>query len=71
MKEKDNWKMMVFVIGGIAGVVTGLAAAFMFIQRTEMHAARPKLTAGDGVRVGMGVLGVLSLIAELGSRGNK
>ncbi len=71
MKDKDNWKLITFAVGGIAGVITGLAAAYMFIQRAEMHAVRPKLTAGDGVKVGMSVLGVLSLVSELGGRAKK
>jgi hypothetical protein len=71
MEAKDNWKVIVFAIGGVAGVLTGLAAAAIYIQRAEMHPVRPKFSAGEGVKVGMSVLGVLGLVSELGSRGKK
>ncbi|MGD0003873.1 MAG: hypothetical protein ABSE06_06575 [Anaerolineaceae bacterium] len=66
MEESDNWKMKTLIIGGIAGLLTGLLAAYLLIQRAEQEEVQPKLSAGEGVKVGVGVLGLLKLIADVG-----
>jgi hypothetical protein len=66
MEELDNWKTKTLIIGGIAGLLTGLLAAYLLIQRAEQQEDKPKLTAGEGVKVGVGVLGLLKLIADMG-----
>jgi hypothetical protein len=68
MEQNDSWKTKALVIGGIAGLLAGLGAALIFIQRAESNEERPKLSAGEGVKVGIGVLGVLKLISDLGMR---
>ncbi len=68
MEETDNWKTKALIIGGIAGLLTGLLAAYLFIQRAEQQEERPKLSAGEGVKVGVGVMGLLKLIADMGVR---
>lgn len=68
MQNTDNWKSKYLLIGGIAGLLSGLIAAFVLIQRAEQHQNVPKINAGDGVKVGLGVLGVLKLISDLGDR---
>ena len=64
-----NWKTRTMVIGGIAGLIFGLAGAYIVIHRSEQNATLPAVSAGDGVKVGLGVLGVLRLIAEIAERG--
>jgi hypothetical protein len=68
MEESDNWKRKALIIGGVAGLLTGLLAAYLFIQRAELEEEKPKLSAGEGVKVGVGVMGLLKLIADMGSR---
>lgn len=60
-----NWKTKTLLIGTTVGAATGLVAALMMIQRAEKTQTTPKLSAGEGVKVGMGVLGVLRMLAEL------
>ena len=67
MEESDNWKMKTLIIGGVAGLLIGLLAAYLLIQRAEQEEEKPKLSAGDGVKVGVGVLGLLKLIVDMGS----
>ncbi len=57
-----NWKTKTLLIGTTVGAVTGLVAAVIIMQRAEKNETTPKLTAGDGVKVGMGVLGILKML---------
>ena len=65
MDNKDNWKTKVFIIGAVIGALSGLLAAYIITQRAERVQARPQLTAGEGVKLGLGVLGVLRQVADL------
>ncbi len=68
MEKDDSWKMKALIIGGVVGLAAGIIAATIFIQRAEMSQAKPQITAGEGVKVGIGVLGVLRMISDLGTR---
>jgi len=61
-----NWKTKVMVIGITIGALAGVGAAYVLIQRAEQANIQPKLTAGEGVKVGLGVLGLLRMIADFG-----
>jgi hypothetical protein len=64
-QTKENWKVMTFVVGAVIGLVSGLIAAYVIIQRAEEEESHPRLSAGDGVKVGLGVLTVLRTISDL------
>ena len=66
MENDNNWKTKALLIGGVIGLLTGLGAAYMLIQRAEQQNIEPKLSAGEGVKVGLGVLGLLRMIADIG-----
>jgi hypothetical protein len=66
MQELENWKTKTMIIGGVLGLVSGLFAAFLLIQRSDQKQQKPQLNAKDGVKVGMGLLGVLKLISDMG-----
>ena len=68
MEETENWKVKTLVIGGVVGLLTGLLGAYLLIQRAEQESRQPRLSAGEGVRVGVGVLGVLKMISDMGTR---
>jgi hypothetical protein len=63
---EENWKPKVLVIGGVLGLMTGLLAAYLMIQRAEKEQTKPELSAGDGVKLGVLVLGLLRSVAMLG-----
>jgi hypothetical protein len=68
MEKLESWKTKTLLIGAGVGLIAGIIAGLIFIQRAETNESRPKLTAGDGVMVGIGVLGVLRAISDLGSK---
>jgi hypothetical protein len=61
----EPWKTKTLIIGGVVGLLVGLAGAYMLLQRAEERHETPQLTAGQGVKLGLGVLGVLRLVQEL------
>jgi hypothetical protein len=67
MNENESWKMKTFIIGAIIGTLTGIGAAYMINQRAQAENTQPKLTAGEGLKIGLGVLGLLRLVSDIGS----
>lgn len=66
MDKSENWKLKTLLLGVGIGAVTGLIASLIIVQRAEQTNSKPELTAGDGVKVGLGLLGVLRQIADFG-----
>jgi hypothetical protein len=64
MESNNRWKTLVLFIGGLAGLVTGLAAAALVIKRRETTGVGFKLNSGEGFKIGMGVVGLLRQISE-------
>ena len=63
-----NWRNQTILIGSVLGLLAGLAAAYIVIQRAQNERVVPQVTAGDGVKIGLGVLGVLRLVADIADR---
>jgi hypothetical protein len=68
MVENPNWKKLVFLFGGFAGLLIGLVAAHLIIRKREQSEGELKLTSGEGVKIGLGVVSLLKLISESGSK---
>jgi len=60
----DNWKPKVLVIGGVIGAAVGITAAYLLTQRGEEESP-PEISAGEGVKLGVLVFGLLRSIANL------
>lgn len=66
MEENNNWKAKTIIMGTVIGAVAGAISALMLIQRAEKENTTPKLSTGEGIQVGLGLLGLLRMISGLG-----
>ena len=66
MDTNENWKMKTLVIGAAVGALTGLGAAYLLVNRAEKLDASPELSPGEGIKIGLMLLGVLRQVAQLG-----
>lgn len=55
------------LIGGLIGAVTGMGLAYLLAQRAERQGGEVKLGAGESLRLGLLVLGMLRQVADLAS----
>jgi gas vesicle protein len=54
------------IIGALIGAFTGVVAASLLNRRAEKNAASTAITAGEGIKIGMLVFGLLRAISSLG-----
>ncbi|MEJ2013691.1 MAG: hypothetical protein P8X64_15895 [Anaerolineales bacterium] len=66
MSDENNWRGQTLLLGALIGALTGLGAAYVLVRRAEESGEPPQLGAGEGVRLGMGVLGLLRMISGFG-----
>lgn len=66
METGKNWKALVWIIGAVAGLATGLTAAALIIRQKEHSGAEFKLNSGEGFKIGMGVVNLLKQISDTG-----
>ena len=62
----DNWKTKTMLIGGVLGALIGVGGAYLLIQNAERQGNVVSVTAGDGVKLGLMLMGVLRQVAALG-----
>jgi hypothetical protein len=63
--QNGSWKTKALIIGGIVGSLVGVVATYLFIQNRKEDQP-PEISAGEGVKLGVLVLGLLRSIATLG-----
>ncbi len=68
MDDNQSWKTRALLVGAVVGALAGTFAAYILIQGADQKKERPKLSAGDGVKVGLGVLGLMRMISEMSKR---
>jgi hypothetical protein len=66
MEKADNWKVKTIIFGVIFGCIAGAIGSYIIIQRAENTKAQPKISASEGVKLGLGVLSVLRMISDSG-----
>jgi hypothetical protein len=66
MNGDQAWKPKALAVGALVGALTGLAGAYLLVRRAELTGTRPKLESGEGLRLGLLVMGLLRQVAVLG-----
>lgn len=61
-----SWKTKTMLTGAILGALVGVGAAYLLIARAEREDETIKMSAGEGVRLGLLVLGLLRQVSLLG-----
>jgi len=61
-----SWKSKTLLLGAVVGALVGAGAAYLIIQRSEREDGEIRLTAGEGVKLGLLVFGLLRQVAQLG-----
>jgi len=58
----------VLLFGALIGAVTGLVAALILQRRAEKTGNEITLSTGDGVKLGVMIMGLLRAISSLGDK---
>lgn len=59
-------KSRTILLGALIGAVTGLVAAMLLNRRAEKNERETAITAGEGLKLGVLVFGLLRAIMSLG-----
>ncbi len=66
LQNMENWKKQALAIGAVIGLAVGVLAAYAYIQKAEENQDVPKLTSREGVSLGLGVLGLVRQVQQMG-----
>ncbi len=61
-----NRNSRVLLLGALIGAVTGLVAAMMLQRRAEKTGSEITLSTGEGIQLGVMIMGLLRAISSLG-----
>jgi hypothetical protein len=70
MDEGTGRKNKVLVLGGVIGGLVGVGTAYLLVQRAEKEGTDVQLGTGEGIRLGLLVLGMLRQVSRLGDGGD-
>lgn len=62
----ESWKTTTLLVGAAVGAVVGLGAAYLLLQRAKRENKQLSMSAGEGVKLGVLVFGLLRQVAQLG-----
>lgn len=61
----DPMKSRVLLVGAVLGAVVGLGSAYLLVQKAERKGEHIQINAGDVVRLGLLVFGLLRSVSQL------
>jgi hypothetical protein len=64
--QDTQWKSKVLLIGGVIGALVGVGTTYLLVQQAERRGESLKIGTGEGLRLGMLVLGMLRQVSRLG-----
>lgn len=63
--DDNNWKTRTYLIGTIVGALAGLGVAFVLVRRSEETGEPVKFGTREGLRLGIGLLGLIRQVGRL------
>jgi nitrate reductase gamma subunit len=66
MDRDNSWKIKTLILGAVVGAATGLGAAYLLTRRAEQEGEELSITSGQGLKLGLLVIGLLRQIMSLG-----
>lgn len=64
-KNDTAWKNNTLLIGGLIGALTGIGTAYFLIKNAEKEGETLSLTSGQGIKLGLLLLGTLRQVLQL------
>ncbi len=63
--ENSSWKSQTLLIGAVIGALTGLGTAYFLIQNAEKEGESFSFSSGQGLKLGLLILGTLRQVMQL------
>ena len=64
-KTNGSWKSKTLVLGALIGAFTGIGVAYFLIQNAEKEGEEFTFSSGQGVKLGLLLLGTLRQVMQL------
>ena len=64
MLSKIDIKTKTLLFGSAIGALIGVVAAYILLKKSDLKEDSPTLTTGQGVKIGLGILGLLKLVSD-------
>jgi len=70
-KNNSSWKSKALTVGALIGALTGIGVAYFLIQNAEKEGEEFSFSSGQGVKLGLLLLGTMRQIMQLDDGGTK
>jgi uncharacterized membrane protein YadS len=70
-KNNSSWKSKTLTVGALIGALTGLGVAYFLIQNAEKEGEEFTFSSGQGLKLGLLLLGTMRQIMQLDDSGSK
>ena len=64
-KTDSSWKSKALVVGAVIGALTGVGTAYFLIKNAEKEGETLSLSSGQGLKLGLLILGTLRQVMQL------
>ena len=66
IESVDNQMVKTLLIGGAAGALVGLIAAYLLAKNAEQSGGKVEVSAGEGISLSLLIMGLLRQVAKIG-----